>query len=78
MAKPAPPSKKGDHHRRNAARKQRRAARDLPRTFGKHLTSALRLGVWESVWLTNLLALPLLAALAYVRGDLEGFGDQSQ
>ena len=43
-------------------------------TFGKHLTSALRLGVWESVWLTNLLALPLLAALAWVRGDLEGFG----
>ena len=45
-------------------------------TFGKHLTSALRLGVWESVWLTNLLALPLLAALAYVRGDLEGFGEK--
>lgn len=42
-------------------------------TFGKHLTSALRLGVWESVWLTNLLALPLLFALAYARGDLEGF-----
>ena len=45
-------------------------------TFGKHLTSALRLGVWESVWLTTLLALPLLAALAYVRGDLEGFGEK--
>ena len=28
----------------------------------------MRLGVWESVWLTNLLALPLFAALAYVRG----------
>ena len=26
----------------------------------------MRLGVWESVWLTNLLALPLLAALACV------------
>jgi len=44
-------------------------------TFGKHLVSSLRLGVWESVWLTNFLALPMLWALAYSRGDLVGFSD---
>ena len=42
-------------------------------TFGKHLVSSLRLGVWESVWLTNMLALPMLWGLAYVRGDMEDF-----
>ena len=42
MAKPAPPSKKGDHHKRNAARKQRRAARDLPRTNKKTAKNRLR------------------------------------
>ena len=42
-------------------------------TFGKHLVSSLRLGVWESVWLTNMLALPMLWLLAYVRGDMEDF-----
>ena len=44
-------------------------------TFGKHLVSSLRLGVWESVWLTNMLALPMLWALAWVRGDMAGFFD---
>ena len=43
-------------------------------TFGKHLVSSLRLGVWESVWLTNMLALPMLWALAYSRGDMADFG----
>ena len=42
MAKPAPPSKKGDHHKRNAAHKKRRAARDLPRTNKKTAKNRLR------------------------------------
>ena len=42
MAKPAPPSKKGEHAKRNAAHKKRRAARDLPKTNKKTAKNRLR------------------------------------
>mmetsp|Transcript_12046 Transcript_12046/g.38373 ORF Transcript_12046/g.38373 Transcript_12046/m.38373 type:complete len:414 (-) Transcript_12046:241-1482(-) len=41
-------------------------------TFGKHLVSkSVRTGVWESVFLTNTLALPVLCLLASANGDLD-------
>ncbi|KAJ1456048.1 hypothetical protein M885DRAFT_518452 [Pelagophyceae sp. CCMP2097] len=45
-------------------------------TFGKHLVSSVRAGVWESVFLTNTLALPLLCAVAAARGELDDLPQQ--
>ncbi|KAJ8598721.1 hypothetical protein CTAYLR_010214 [Chrysophaeum taylorii] len=45
-------------------------------TFGKHLVSkSVKTTVWESVFLTNVLALPLLVSLAAVRGELDDLPD---
>lgn len=40
-------------------------------TFGKHLVSkSVRTGVWESVFLTNFMALPILIVVAVLTGDM--------
>jgi hypothetical protein len=44
-------------------------------TLGKHLMSAVKVGIWGSVALTNGLSLPMLIALTYVRGEFEGVNE---
>lgn len=41
-------------------------------TFGKHLLTAVKVTIWESVFLSNFLALPCLTFLGYATGDLAG------